>query len=90
METKSFWPFICSTPTILLWAISFYRAIFGGVYIRSTGVITAIMLLPVIGFAICVAMIFVKSDSREWKIAAIFNAMPIILALLAVLIMPEC
>ena len=68
----------------------FYRAIFGEIDIHTTSLITALLLLPVVAFAICVAMIFVKSDSREWKIASIFNAMPIILALLAVLIMPDC
>lgn len=88
MDTKSFWPLICSTPTILFLAGLFYSALFGPLDIHSKGLVTAIILLPVVAFTICVAMMFVKSGSREWKIAAIFTSSPIILALFAWFLQP--
>lgn len=38
-----------------------------------------LVFLPFLGFAACVAIVFVKPDAREWKIAAIFTGIPIAL-----------
>ena len=48
----------------------------------------AAVLLPILGFAVCVAMAIFRKDSGEWKVTALFCTTPLIFVLIAALIMP--
>lgn len=46
---------------------------------RPSSIQALFVFLPFLGFAASLAMIFVKPNVREWKIAAIFTGLPIAL-----------
>ena len=78
-------PMISSVPTIVLFAILVYNQVTGTYALAglSREWTTAIILLPVLAFAASAAMIFVKKNAMEWRIAVVVNALPLLLVLLA-------
>jgi uncharacterized membrane protein len=82
---KYVFPTIVTIPTILVSAVVLYGKIMGTYHLRplaETNWGTVLVLLPVLSFAICVVMLFIKKNALEWKIAAIANLIPILLAFL--------
>lgn len=76
---KYFLPVIFSIPTVVL-SLLFLAGVATGEYLVAylPEPLKAISLfLPLVGFAACVAITFIKPNDREWKIAAIFNVLPI-------------
>lgn len=78
-------PIWFSLPTAL-WCIAILFGIFFGPFQANnptefpslpSNASAFLVILPIVGFAACVAMTFVKQGAREWRYAAIFNGIPI-------------
>ena len=90
MKTKYILPTIVTVPTILVSMVVLYSKITGTYLLRplaETNSGAVLVLLPVLCFAICVAMLFIKKNAPEWRMAAIANLVPILLAFLGSLTM---
>ncbi len=77
-------PVIFTIPTVVL-SVLFLAGVATGEYLVAylpEPLQGLSLFLPLVGFAACVAMIFIKPTDREWKIAAIFTALPIALVFL--------
>lgn len=69
---------LLTVPTIVLLAGVFVAILTG----QSIGLPVFFSIFPLLGFVIGMALIFVFPDSKESRIAAAINAIPLILVLL--------
>ncbi len=79
-------PTIVSVPTALVVASAFFRVLTGWSLFEVIGIPPIFGLLSLLSFATCVALIFVFPRSKEWKVAAILNGIPLLLVLLIMLL----
>ena len=84
-KMKYLLPTIISIPTVFACAIVVYNQATGtyALDFLPANWRTLIIILPLFGFAASVAMLFIKENAIEWRIAAIVNAFPFVLVLLA-------
>jgi hypothetical protein len=73
-------PTLFSIPAFISWAALFYR-LFSGRSIPCPACGWALVSISFLAFTASVAMSFVKPRSKEWRAAAIFNAIPFVLVL---------
>ena len=77
-------PTLISIPTVFACGLVVYNQATGTYPLAfiSTSLQTVIILLPLLAFATSVAMVFIKENAIEWRIAAVFNGIPFGLVLL--------
>lgn len=87
VKPKSLLPIIISIPTVFVCLMAAYSQATGNhpLDFISTAWRTFVILLPLIAFSISVAMLFTKENSTEWRLAAVFNGIPLGLILLVLL-----
>lgn len=73
---------ILTIPTIILLAGVFLTILTG----RSPGLPTFFSFFPLIGFVVSMALVFVFPNTRQWKIAAAINAIPLAFVVLILLV----
>jgi len=78
MTIKYALPILFSLPAFIMWAALFVR-LFSGRSIPCGSCGPALGGISFLAFTASVAMSFVKPQSKEWRAAAIFNAIPFIL-----------
>ncbi|MBX3290838.1 MAG: hypothetical protein KF855_16095 [Acidobacteria bacterium] len=77
--------FLVSIPTIVLLIALFFGLLTGNRFFETISLPPVLAFLPLVSFAISIAMIFVKPNERKWRYAAIFNCIPLAIILAAVL-----
>ncbi|PYT00981.1 MAG: hypothetical protein DMF63_04775 [Acidobacteria bacterium] len=82
---KYVFPILVSIPVLFVWAALFYRLTFGKPLPITFG--PALMGVSFLTFIASVAMSLVFPQSKEWRAAAVFNAIPFILLLIAALVL---
>ena len=76
---KYLFPAIVTIPTILISATVAFGVLSGRYLFQELEVPSLVRLLPLVSFAISIALIFVFPKAREWKVAALINAIPLML-----------
>jgi hypothetical protein len=78
-------PAIVTIPTILILAVVAYGMLNGRYLFQELGIPSLVGLFPILSFTTSIALIFVFPNAREWKMAALINAIPLVLVGLALL-----
>lgn len=69
-------------PTILIMSVAVVGPFNGRDLFQELGISPLVGLFPVLGFAICVALIFIFANAKEWKIAAVIKGISLLFAIL--------
>lgn len=78
-------PFIVSIPTIFILIALFFVLLSGNRFFKTLSLPPIPAFLPLVSFAISIAMIFIKQNDSKWRYAAIFSCLPLVIILTAVL-----
>lgn len=71
-----------SIPTIVIAIGITIGIVMNRPFFETFGIPLFFGFIPLLGFVISVALIFVFPNSKEWKVAAAINAVPLVLVLL--------